>query len=82
MCTRSGYTRGGHCKPLLTLLRRETQPDFLVVFPRCECRYLHMKMSLLKHTYCTVLYYSKEMKRAGARKFLAFFLALDKIVIR
>jgi hypothetical protein len=35
-----------------------------------------MKMSLLKHAYSTVLYYSKEMKRAAARKFLAFFLAL------
>jgi hypothetical protein len=28
------------------------------------------------------LYYSKEMKRAGARQFLAFFLTLDRIVIR
>jgi hypothetical protein len=41
-----------------------------------------MEISLLKHAYCTVLCYSKEIKRAGARKFLAFLLALDIIEIR
>ncbi len=37
----------------LTLLSRETQPDFLVVFPRCECRYLY-KESLTQRVYCTI----------------------------